>query len=691
MTPPHQPRAFRDMDPARLAQLLDASSALGPCRDLETLGPALFRVLQEGLPLHRLALWLGSAEEGLPISQWAAQRGPDGILEAVQPLPGWVEATRNLASDLYSLEEAEASGAGGMARVLSDLGYQSAVLLPLRTPERLVGGLALSSREPGAFREAGRDYLVFLARFLASYALRILRLRQLDELNASLTRERDQQRILLEITNELMEHREPRDLFEAIAASLRRHLAFDGLVLVLSQDGGREAEVRFMDFPGGRGHIQENIVFTLEEGPTAVAMKERRVKVFEREDLLAFPHPIPSVMVQGEGFGTLCSVPLISRNRVMGVLNFASRSAGAFPPDVAALLGRAGAQVAIALDNAFAYQEIQTLRDKLAQENLYLQEEMDRDYGLEIIGTSPALRQVLRQVETVAPSGATVLILGETGTGKELMARAIHGLSPRAERSFVQINCAAIPSGLMESELFGHEKGAFTGALAAKAGRLELAHEGTLFLDEIGDLPLDLQPKLLRALQEREFERLGGTRPRKVDLRLIAATNQDLAAMVEARTFRADLYYRLNVFPIRIPSLRERREDIPVLVRYFTQKFAQRMHKAIDAIPVRAMEALSAWPWPGNVRELENFIERSVILTRGRELQIPFTELEAPARIPAPAGSRTLEETEREAILAALEAARGKVGGPGGAAERLGLKRTTLQSRMAKLGIPARP
>jgi len=392
--------------------------------------------------------------------------------------------------------------------------------------------------------------------------------------------------------------------------------------------------------------------------------------------------------VQGEGLASMCCIPLISRSRVMGALSFMSRREDAFPPESLDLLSRATAQVAIALDNAFAYEEIQLLRDKLAEENLYLQEEMDKDFGLEIVGRSPSLQKVLRQLETVAPSDATVLLLGETGTGKELMARAIHSLSSRAERSFVQINCASIPTGLVESELFGHEKGAFTGAIAQKMGRLELAHQGTLFLDEIGDLPLELQPKLLRALQEREFERLGGTRTRKVDLRLIAATNRDLAAMVDGREFRADLFYRLNVFPIRIPPLRERREDIPTLVRYFTQKFAHRMHRAIETIPTRAMEALMAWDWPGNIRELENFIERSVILSPGRELNIPFAELQNERHATEDVAS--LKDAEREHILKALRAAGGKVGGEGGAAARLGMKRTTLQSRMAKLGIDPR-
>jgi len=373
----------------------------------------------------------------------------------------------------------------------------------------------------------------------------------------------------------------------------------------------------------------------------------------------------------------------------MGTLNFGSRQEGAFTAETTAQLASVAAQVAIALDNAFAYQEIQTLRDKLTEEKLYLQEEMERDYGSEIVGRSPSLQRVLRQVETVAPSDATVLIMGETGTGKELIARAIHQLSPRKDRGFVQINCASIPAGLVESELFGFEKGAFTGALNQKMGRLELAHQGTLFLDEIGDLPLELQPKLLRAIQEREFERLGSTRVQKVDLRLVTATNQDLAAMVRDRSFRADLFYRLNVFPIHVPALRERQEDIPVLVRYFTQKFAQAMHRPIDTIPTRAMEALQAWHWPGNIRELENVIERSVILSRGRELQVPVSELrEREDAVAAPLP--TLEQAEREHILKALRETGGRVGGKDGAAVRLGLKRTTLQSRMGKLGIDAR-
>jgi len=688
MVKPAASRTFRDMDLPKLALLLDAAPVLGACRDLGTLGPALFTVLAETLPLDRLALWLGAPEDGFPVSQWAAQLQPDGVLTPVEPVAGWVEHTCNLQEPLWSLEEADArTRANVTCALLHDKGFPSWVLLPLRTPDRLVGGLALASLQPRAFDEAGPSFLVHLARFMASFAVRILRLRQLDLLNLRLGQERDQQRVLLEINNELVEHREPRELFLAMSASLRRHFQYDAHTLMLVEDATGAARIRFIDFPGGRGLLQENQLLSVADGPTQRAMALRRPMTFSQEELDALPVPIPQIFRE-EGIQSLCVLPLVSRSRVMGTLNLGSCREIAFSEEGLVLLTQVAAQVAIALDNAFAYQEIQALKDQLSEEKLYLQEEMDKDFGMEMVGRSPGFQQVLRQVEAVAPSGATVLILGETGTGKELVARAIHQLSPRRDHAFVQINCASIPMGLVESELFGHDKGAFTGAIAAKTGRLELAHQGTLFLDEIGDMPLELQPKVLRALQEREFERVGSTRTRQVDLRLIAATHQDLAAMVDAHTFRSDLFYRLNVFPIRLPALRERREDIPALARYFTQKFAQRMHRPIEIIPTRAMEALVAWDWPGNIRELENIIERSVILSQGRELQVPIAELRNPERA-APTGLLTLEDAEREHILKALREARGKVGGPQGAAARLGLKRTTLQSRMAKLGVSA--
>lgn len=304
-----------------------------------------------------------------------------------------------------------------------------------------------------------------------------------------------------------------------------------------------------------------------------------------------------------------------------------------------------------------------------------------------MVGASASFRKVLQQIETVAPSDATVLLLGETGTGKELLARAIHERSRRKGRTFVKLNCSAIPLGLVESELFGHERGAFTGAIARKVGRFELAHLGSLFLDEIGDLPLELQPKLLRALQEREFERLGSTRTLHVDVRLIAATHQDLAQMVESGGFRRDLFYRLSVFPVRVPPLRDRKEDIPNLVRYFTQKFARAMDRRIERIPGETMEFLVRWPWPGNIRELQNLVERSVILSPGPDLHVPMSEMVLPAESSPMTTAQTFEDLERQGILEALKASGGAVGGPDGAAARLGLKRTTLHSKMKRLGL----
>ena len=329
-----------------------------------------------------------------------------------------------------------------------------------------------------------------------------------------------------------------------------------------------------------------------------------------------------------EDIKALCLIPLVNRGRVLGILGTSRTTETPFSSEDVDFLSRTSGQIAIAIENALAYREISELKDKLAQEKLYLEEEIRADSDFErIIGKSAALKRVLQLVETVAPSDSTVLLLGETGTGKELIARAIHDLSRRKDRTFVKLNCAAIPTGLLESELFGHEKGAFTGAIAQKIGRLELADQGTLFLDEVGDIPIEIQPKLLRVLQEREFERLGSTHTRKVNIRLVAATNRDLEKMVADREFRSDLFYRLNVFPIRIPSLRERKEDIPLLVSYFAQKFAKQLQKQIESVPSVAMKALTAWEWPGNIRELENFIERAVILTRGKALEAPLTEL----------------------------------------------------------------
>lgn len=384
---------------------------------------------------------------------------------------------------------------------------------------------------------------------------------------------------------------------------------------------------------------------------------------------------------------SFCFVPLTTARGRLGAMGFLSLQEGAYHGDDLEFLQQVAKQVAVAVENALAFEEIGELKDKLAKEKLYLEEELRSEHGFDdIIGDSHPLKQVLKQVEVVAPTDSTVMILGETGTGKELIARAIHRLSGRSERTFVKLNCAAIPTGLLESELFGHERGAFTGAISQKAGRFELADKGTIFLDEVGEVPLELQSKLLRVLQEQEFERLGSTKTIHVDMRVIAATNRDLKGLVESKQFRSDLYYRLNVFPITVPPLRDRREDIPTLVRYFTQHYAVRMKKNIQAVPAATLDLLARYAWPGNIRELENLVERSVILTQGMDLQVPISELQTEPNEHV-SGATTLEEVEREQILRALRDTKWVIGGPKGAAAWLGLKRTTLQSKMQKLGI----
>jgi formate hydrogenlyase transcriptional activator len=543
------------------------------------------------------------------------------------------------------------------------------------------------------------------------------------ELCRQLAHERDRLSLLLDLTNRVAANLDLHEVLRAVSGTLRHALGCDGgVAMVLFPDGAGPDAARI------DGNGDKPWIYTLD-----FAESER----FVSEELLA-----PGDGLGRQALATLkpvlakrrdattpderhvCCIPLVSRGRALGLLGLVRRREnlfGQFGEDDATFLGQVGSQIAIAIENALAFREISGLKDKLAQENLYLEEEHSSEIAFEhIVGKSAALRGVLELVQTVAPSDSTVLVLGETGTGKELIARAIRDHSRRKDRAFVKLNCAAIPTGLLESELFGHEKGAFTGAITHRIGRLELADQGTLFLDEVGDIPLEIQPKLLHTLQEREFERLGSTQTRKVNLRLVAATNCDLKAMVEARAFRSDLYYRLNVFPIHVPPLRERREDIPLLVRYFAERFARQMQKPIQTIPSAALKRLAAWDWPGNIRELQNFVERAVILTRGKALEFPLTELcrangdsatQSPSaerrrtngrdemeqivretihqlngKAPDPEAARELE-AERQRIVDVLRETNGRVGGPRGAAFRMGVNRTTLLSRMKKLAI----
>jgi formate hydrogenlyase transcriptional activator len=486
-------------------------------------------------------------------------------------------------------------------------------------------------------------------------------------------------------------------------------------ITLLDSESG-QFRIYALNFPNSKGFIHEELV-TAQNGVTRRAFETLKPVIVNQFDPAELG-PEGSQIVSGEGLKTLCIAPLINRGSAIGVLCLARKKDNSFGDHDAEFLAEVAGQVAIAIENAIAYREISELKDKLAQEKLYLEEEIRSELNFEhIIGSSPALKHVVELVETVASSDSTVLLLGDTGTGKELIARAIHDHSRRKDRTFVKLNCAAIPTGLLESELFGHEKGAFTGAISQKMGRLELADQGTLFLDEVGDIPIEIQPKLLRALQEREFERLGSTHTKKVNVRLVAATNRDLEKMIAAREFRSDLYYRLNVFPIRIPPLRERREDIPLLVRFFVQKLARRMQKHIETIPAAAMRTLTNWEWPGNIRELENFVERAVILTRGKSLEVPITELRKSSMDSSVSNSngwqdeisrivreaigeistgntrsegKERDETERQEIMRVLRETKGRVGGADGAAVRMAINRTTLISRMKKFGINPR-
>jgi formate hydrogenlyase transcriptional activator len=550
--------------------------------------------------------------------------------------------------------------------------------MPLTTTLRRLGTLSLGSFQASAYEDKDMQ---FLSRVADLFAL---------ALENALTQEASRQekgrmRMLLDVNAALMASRDEHELFRLLSGFLQQMVPHEYATVAIYDVAARTVSHYPLDTALSRKLVGESRTLPVQETIAGRALLERETKIFSREDLMGIPSTFVNEQLAA-GIQSLSCIPLLTRKGELGTLNLGSTTPHAFQGCDLGLLLQVAAQVAVALENARAYQEIIELKDKLAKEKVYLEDEIRTELHFEeIVGESVVLKRALAQARTVAPSDATVLALGETGTGKELLARAIHRMSTRKDAAFVKLNCAAIPTGLLESELFGHEKGAFTGAISQKVGRLELAHKGTLFLDEVGDIPLELQPKLLRVLQDQEFERLGSTRTIRVSIRLIAATNKDLVKSVAEREFRSDLYYRLNVFPIRMPALRERRTDIPLLVRYFVQKFANRMAKQITKIPAETMKALTGWSWPGNVRELENFLERSVILTDGPELNVPLAEL-APSREES-SDDGTLESLERDHIVRTLRQTNGLIGGASGAAARLGLKRTTLQSMILRMGI----
>ncbi len=685
----HHQDLIRERD--RLRLLLEVSESIASHRDLGELVQDLARRLPQVVPfdyinvvLHEPArdvmrLWLLVTAQPSTISpglETPVHESPGGLVwQTQQPL------TVNDITQERRFPK--------LMAMLRENGVQSFCVVPLTTAQRRLGAMGFGSLQRRTYQGAELDFMREVAKQVAVAVDNALNSEAALAYQRQLARERDRQRVLLEVNNAVVSHLGLDELFNAVSACLRTVIRHDGSSLLLYDTDTRQWRIHVLDFANNKSFVEQGRSESDERSPCSVAMAVGKPAVFRERDLkeMAADSEIAQDLLD-HGVKSFCTVPLLSHNRTLGALNVGRRHDDGFSTEDVELLSQAGQQIAIAVENALAYKQIAQLKDKLAEEKLYLEEEIQTEYNFEeIIGESQALKRVLKDVETVARTDSTVLILGETGSGKELIARALHNLSGRRDRTFVKLNCAAIPTGLLESELFGHEKGAFTGAIATKIGRFELADRGTIFLDEVGEIPLELQVKLLRVLQEQEFERLGGTRTMRVNVRVIAATNRDLEQLVDEQKFRSDLYYRLKVFPILVPPLRERAQDIPMLVRHFAQKFAGRMKKRIETIPAHAMKALQTYSWPGNIRELENFIERAVILTQGNDLFVPLAELKSVPSAATNSLNTTLEQAERDHILKALHESDWVIGGRAGAAARLGMKRTTLQSKIQKFGI----
>jgi formate hydrogenlyase transcriptional activator len=673
----------------RYQALLEVAEAISAHRDLHE----LFRDLAQRLPrvvhvnfvalsLHdpvRNTMRLHAIQANVPADLVGGHEGP--VEESPAGLV-WQTQEPIIVPDL-----AEERRWPKVTEHMNEDGVNSFCVVPLTTAVRRLGAMGFLSLQKEAYGETDLEFLQQVAKQVAVAVDNVLNFASTEAAQQSLAQERDRLSLVLEINNAVVSHLELPKLLKAISGCLRRVIPHDLAWFCLYDPATHQLQTHALDFPSHQDFAEAGDPIPLEGTPEGLAFTTQQPVLIRNLSLTEFP---AEIIKRGAAAGLKsgCAVPLISHGRALGTLSVVSTRAEAFSDDDAKLFSWIGAQVALAAANSMAYQEISSLKDKLAKEKLYLEEEIQTEYNFEeIIGDSRALKLVLKEVQTVAATDSTVLILGETGSGKELVARALHNRSNRRERTFVKLNCAAIPTGLLESELFGHERGAFTGAIATKIGRFELADRGTIFLDEVGEIPLELQVKLLRVLQEQEFERLGSTRTIHVNVRVIAATNRDLGLMVEEQEFRSDLYYRLKVFPVTVPPLRDRAEDIPLLVRHFAQKLALRMKKRIETIPSEAMKALQAYHWPGNVRELENFIERAVILTQGPDLFVSLAELKRTPSHTTNPGTTTLEQAEREHILKSLRETNWTIGGPTGAAARLGMKRTTLQSKMQKLNI----
>jgi formate hydrogenlyase transcriptional activator len=673
---------------ARYEALIRISNSIHARNEPQDLFQILVHELGKVIPFEAIAQFDESANK----LHWHL----DPACQHHEDCPFEVEPAESLPRLVYRTQEVVVLGTRegearfpAFSRKMREYGLESLCAFPLTTAHRRLGSLVIGSTCPNAYSAEEVRFCTLVADQIA--------LATDDAFNFQASQKAQERlELLLDLTNRVVSNLNLRDVLREISAQIRRVMQCEGAGVALPSREDGVLRVYALDYPGAPPYLEEG----LEPPP----MKDDPpLRAFRTgEPVIVSGKEIPSEKARAN-IRSVVHLALKGRNGISGVLSLGTRREGAFAPDDIAFLTQIARQVAIAIENARTFDEVSDEKDKLALEKLYLEDELRSELKFEeIVGRSEALRRVLDQIETVAPTDSTVLIYGETGSGKELIARAVHNLSARKSSAFVKLNCAAIPTGLLESEMFGHERGAFTGAIAQRIGRFELANRGTMFLDEVGEISLELQPKLLRVLQEREFERLGSARTLRTDARLIAATNRDLEALVREQKFRSDLYYRLNVFPVRVPALRERPEDIPLLVRHFVQQYSRQIGKTIDAIPAETMSALTRYPWPGNIRELQNVIERAVILTTGPVLNVRSDDLRAPNHAPAsppaaakngtPAGPaasmrEALEDAERQQILAALEKSSWIVAGPEGAAARLGLKRSTLQSRMQKLGI----
>ena len=673
---------------ARYRALLEISSATASEPNVEEMLHRTFAVLSGIIPLRLIGLLLldekcgvarlrflktGSGHPPIDIGRELSLKG-SAVWQAID------QQKPVLGEDA----QAEINRFPEVAALLKDEPIRSFYAFPVSTSRRRLGALVVAT-ESGAFSEDDVELMSSVASQLSIALDSALMFESAGDHQREIVRDRDRLKLLLEINNHIVSRLEMNDFFRAASATIRRFFGIDGTGFWLLDEESKQWNCAVLDFPSSRNAFAR-IDIPAQSDQRMERMRARAPFIETMADIERDFPPAISGPLKAESLVSFALVPLVAPRGPIAAMSLGSRRANAFSQGDLDLLMQVATQIALALDNALTYGRLNASRDHLEDQRVYLESEIVSESGFEdIIGVSTALRKVLDQIPIVAPTDSTVIIHGETGTGKELIARAIHRLSSRSSNTFVRLNCAAIPSGLLESELFGYEKGAFTGALTQKRGRFELADQGSLFLDEIGDISIDLQPKLLRAIQEHEFERLGSARTIHVDVRLIAATHRDLRKMIRDGTFREDLFYRLNVFPIEVPPLRERREDIPLLVQYFVSRLCRRMRKSITSIPRETMDALMAWDWPGNIRELENFIERAVILTPGDRLMAPLAELASSDVRVAPVLS--FRDSERNAIITALKAAKGKIAGKDGAAERLALKRTTLLNKMHKLNI----